>query len=156
MPPKKKATDAQVVDEKRQQLDCLRRQCQAVEQLIMLSNEEKRHLEHEKTVLKKKLAELQEQCETTEKRMEDQLRTMQHLTVTCDEQLWHRLKSLESKVADAEEGNAALHLKIEETTRKRLEELQRLKDGVAELRQQLESKALACGVQLRDFLLTHS
>ncbi|RNF13660.1 uncharacterized protein Tco025E_06090 [Trypanosoma conorhini] len=149
-------TDAQAVDEKRQQLDSMKRQCQAVEQLMMLAGEEKRYLEHEKTVLKKKLAELQEQNESTENRLDEHFRAMQNMSVTNEEQLRHRLKSLESKVADAEEGNAALRSKLEETTRQKKEELQRLHDGIAALREQLESKALEYGVQLRDVLFARS
>ncbi|KEG14286.1 hypothetical protein DQ04_00541180 [Trypanosoma grayi] len=153
MAPKKKLTDVQLLDEKRQQLELLRRQCQAVEHLLMLASEEIRCVDHEKTVLKKRLAELQEQCEAVEQKTDEQVRMMQNMSTTCEEQLRQRHKNLEKTVADAEQNNAAQRHKIEETRRVKGEELQRLKDGVVSLRQELEAKALQYGVQLLDVLL---
>ncbi|RNF09575.1 hypothetical protein TraAM80_02057 [Trypanosoma rangeli] len=149
-------TDAQAVDEKRLQLESLKRQCQAVEQLMMLASEEKRYLEHEKTVLKRKQAELQEQSDSTLKKLDEQVCAMQNMSITNEEQLRQRIKSLENKVAEAEEVNAALRSKVEETTRWKKGELQRLSDGIESLRGRLESRALECGVQLRNILLVQS
>ncbi|ORC85532.1 uncharacterized protein TM35_000341440 [Trypanosoma theileri] len=155
MPPKKKVTDAQVLDEKRQQLESLKRQCQAVEQLMMLASDEIRYMDHEKHVLEKKLADLQEQMEAMERKTDEHVRIMQHMSTTNDEQLRQRLKSLEQLVADAEQGNAVLRQKIEETKKGKEEELQQLKNNIAVMRETLEVKALECGAQLRDILLAN-
>ncbi|KAH9578114.1 hypothetical protein LSM04_005322 [Trypanosoma melophagium] len=155
MPPKKKIADAQVLDEKRQQLEYLKRQCQAVEQLMMFASDEIRFMNHEKLVLEKKLADLQEQMEVMERKTEEHVRIMQHMSTTNDEQLRQRQKNLEQLVADAEQGNAVLRRKIEEMKKGKEEELQQLKNNIAAMRQTLEVKALECGAQLRDVLLAH-
>lgn len=154
MAPKKKVPDAQVIDDKQQALENIKRQCQAVEQLLLLASEEIRCIRHEKSVLEKRIAEMVQQQEAAENTTSEQVRAMQRSTSTLSYQLSQRIKSLEQSVATAENENASMRNELETIRTKKTKELERLNGEAAALKKELEEKALNSAVLLREVLLT--
>ncbi|KAG8342327.1 hypothetical protein ERJ75_000050600 [Trypanosoma vivax] len=153
MAPKKKVTDVQVLDEKRQTLEFIKRQCNAVESLLMKASEEIRFICHENAVLTKRTAELVEQREVTEAKTDEQVRAMRQMSVTCEGHMQHRLKALQQQVAKAEQENEAIRLEIEKLRERKGKELLRLNNEASNLRRELETRAYQRGVRLRDMLV---
>nr|CCC93910.1 conserved hypothetical protein [Trypanosoma congolense IL3000] len=151
--PKKKAPDSQVIDEKQQTLELLKRQCQGMEQLLMLASEEIRFVSHESSVLERRIAEVSEQRVAEENTTVDKLNTVRRTTSTLANQLKQRIKSLEQSLLSAENENALIRSEIEKVREKKNAELKRLKDEADALRKDIGEKAMASAVLLKEVLL---
>jgi len=151
-PFKKSVNIEELIEQKNTQVEALRHQCYAVEKMISISTEQLHRIEYEGNSIASQSAQLELRLECLERQLADNCKFMGNLSKVSGEQLQQRHDTLTKNVSEAEAANAALRAKMEETIRRKEQELLQWEHEIDAKQLELDEKALSFGLTLKNAL----
>mmetsp|Transcript_70429 Transcript_70429/g.82060 ORF Transcript_70429/g.82060 Transcript_70429/m.82060 type:complete len:175 (+) Transcript_70429:58-582(+) len=160
MPPKKDAKgkgggsnpqDA-ALEEKKQQLLTLQRQCDAVERMMLICSEQLQRSRLESLNTKKTIAELNGKFEEQEKHTHDKCAGMYRMYKSGQAQLIARIEQHEETIEELKKQLSEARQALETTKAEKDSELAEKTKKINEQKQKMEEMAIAFGVKLKETL----
>jgi chromosome segregation ATPase len=160
MPPKKAAGGKgkgtapvdPVVEEKKQTLFTLLRQCDAVERMMVICSEQIQRSQLESLNIKKRIAELNQKFEEQEKHTNDKCSQMYKMYKSGQSQLVARIEAHETTIDDLRKQLDEARVQLEQTKAEKDMELAERTRKINEQKQKMEEMAIAFGVKLKETL----
>lgn len=157
MPPKKapgKAATPQdaALDEKKQQLATLNRQCDAVERMMVICSEQSQRSRLESLNQKKRIAELNSKFEEQDKHTNDKCSGMYRMYKSGQAQLIQRIGQHEETIDELKKQLEEARQALETTKAEKDAELSEKTKRINEQKQKMEEMAIAFGIKLKETL----
>lgn len=159
MPPKKAAgkkaaasPQDSAMDEMKQQLSTLNRQCDAVERMLVVCSEQLQRSRLESMNQKKRIAELNQKFEEQETYTDEKCGGMFRMYKSGQAQLVARIQSHEQCIDDLRRELDEARQRLEQTKAEKDAELAEKTKKINEQKQKMEEMAISFGVKLKETL----
>ena len=156
MPPKpvaaKKPAGDAATDELKTQLDRVNRECESVERLLVICNEQMQRTNLESLNLKKKIAELNSKFEESERFTNEKCIGMNALYESGKEQLKGRIATHQSAIEELRAQLDEARQVLEATKAEKDAEIAEKTRRINEQKQRMEEMAIAFGIKLKETL----
>lgn len=149
---KKAVPPEEVIEAKKQQIESLQLQCNAVERMLAICTDQQRRVDAEIKGTTRQIAVAQQRQDELDRSLDESVHYMINMAKATDDQLRQRREALQKTAADAERENAAIRLKLEEVTQRKQAELRKWQGEVETLQQHIDEKALIFGMKLKETL----